>query len=259
MDLARHKTLVRKQFAIQARAFPETVKLRRSENVVPMIELARPAPTDRLLDVASGSGFVVQAFAPRVRSAVGVDLAEEMVELARRVTAEKGIENAEFQSGDAEDLEFEPGTFEIVACRFTFHHFARPERALSEMRRVLAPGGRIVLYDFLAAAGKRTGEVHNRIERARDASHVRIYASREFEALFRKCRLSTKERVVTLWKRDFDHWMRIVDAGEARRARVRRLLEGSIPGNKAGLGARVRDGRLTFTHTCVAWLLTPRR
>jgi len=258
MDWKAHKDLLRRQFAIQARVHPKTAGLRHAENVTPMIELARPRPTDRLLDVACGWGFVVLAFRPLVGSATGVDLTPEMVDLARRVAAERGIEGVEYVLGDAEDLEFPDGLFDIVTCRFTFHHFGRPERALAEMARVLAPGSRLVLYDFLASSDEARAARHNEIERARDPCHVKIYSLREFQAFFRGAGLEERARVVTLMKRDFGAWMDFVDADEARRRRVRELLEGTIEGNTAGLGPRVREGRLIFTHTCVAWLLGPR-
>jgi SAM-dependent methyltransferase len=258
MDLRAHQELLRRQFAVQAKAHPRTVRYRRVENVVPMIELARPGPSDRMLDVASGWGFVCLAFAPHVKSAVGVDLTPEMVELARKVAAERQVANVEYSVGEAEDLRFGPGSFEIVSCRFTFHHFGDPERALFEMKRVLTPDGRIVLYDCLASSDERKAKVHNAIELARDPSHVRMYTDREFHAFFRKCGLEPRGRIVTLMKRHFEHWMDFVDADATTRRRVKRMLEDTADGNRAGLGVRTRGGELTFTHTCVAWLLTPK-
>lgn len=257
MDEKAHKDLLRRQFALQARVYPKTASWRHAENVTPMIELARPQPTDRLLDVACGWGFVILAFRPWVGSATGVDLTPEMVDLARRVAAERGVGDVDYVVGDAEDLEFADGLFDIVTCRFTFHHFGRPERALSEMARVLAPGGRLVLYDFLASSDEARAARHNEIERERDPAHVKIYSLREFQDFFRGAGLEEKGRVVTLMRRDFDVWMDFVDADEDRRRRVRELLEASIEGNTAGLGPRLREGRLVFTHTCVAWLLRP--
>jgi SAM-dependent methyltransferase len=258
MDLKAHHDLIRSRFAIQARAHPRTAPLRRAENVAPMVDLAAPAPSDRVLDVACGWGFVALAFAPRARSVTGVDLTPEMVELARREAAQRGVRNVEYELGAAEDLRFGAGSFEIATCRFTFHHFADPERALFEMKRVLTPDGRIVLYDYVAAADERKARLHNEIEKARDPSHVKMYSEREFEGFFRKCGLESQGRVVTLLKRDFDAWMDFVDADAARRAKVRRMLEETIEGNKAGLAPRRRGERLTFTHTAVAWRLAPK-
>jgi ubiquinone/menaquinone biosynthesis C-methylase UbiE len=255
MDLKAHKARLRDQFAAQARVHAKTFRFRRAENVVPMIELAQPRPEDRLLDVACGWGFVIHAFRPRVASAAGVDLCPEMVELARRAAAERGLTGVKIVEGDAEDLEFPSGSFDIVTCRFTFHHFGRPLKALAEMKRMLAPRGRLVLYDYLASSDAARAKRLNEIELARDPCHVRTYSLGAFQEFFREAGLAETARVVTLMKREFDPWMAFVDADEDRRNRVRKLLEDSIEGNAAGLGPRVRDGVLVFTHTCVAWLL----
>jgi SAM-dependent methyltransferase len=258
MDLKAHKELLRKQFAAQARVHAKTVQFRRTENLAPMIDLARPRPTDRVLDVATGWGFVPLAFAPLVQSVAGVDLTPEMVVLARKVASDRGVKNVEYTEGDAEDLRFGAASFEIVTTRFTFHHFGDAEKALFEMKRVLTPDGRIVLYDYLASSDEKKAKRHNEIELARDPSHIRMYTDREFHAFFKKCGLEVKGRIITLMKRHFSHWMSFVDPGEATLKKTRKLLEDSMGGDKAGLGVRERDGELQFTHTCVAWNLAPK-
>lgn len=251
------KDLIRRTWAAQGRKDPKSLRARHPENLTPIVELARPRPDDRALDVACGWGYVVQEFARRVRKAVGVDLTPEMIDLARRVAAERKVAGVEFHVGDVEALPFEPGSFEIVICRFSFHHFPDPARALREMRRVLAPGGRIVVYDFVAPREENRSRLHNAIEAERDPTHVRMYSPREFEDLVEQCGLAERMRVTTLWKREFEEWMSIVEVDAERKARVRRMLEETVEGNSAGLGPRVRNGKLTFTHTCIAWRLEP--
>lgn len=258
MDLKAHKDLLRRQFAVQAKAYSRTAKFRNAENVTPMIELARPKGSDRMLDVASGWGFVPLAFASLVSRVTGIDLTPEQVELARQLAAERKVSNVEYLEGDAEDLRFGTGDFDLVTCRFTFHHFGDPEKVLFEMKRVLAPGGRIVLYDYLAASDEKKAARHNEIELARDPSHVRIYSHREFAALFKKCGLAEDGRITTLLQRHFNHWMSFVDADEATCRKTRKLLEAAGEGNKTGLGIRIRDGELSFTHSCAAFLLLPK-
>ena len=258
MDIKAHKDLLKKQFAAQARVHAKTVQYRRTENVAPMIDLAKPGPSDRMVDIATGWGFVPLAFAPLVKSVTGVDLTPEMVALARGVAADRGVKNVEYVEGDAEDLNFGPASFEIATSRFTFHHFAGPEKALREMKRVLTPGGRIVLYDTLASADESKSRRHNEIELARDASHVKMYSDREFQALFKKCGLEVKGKITTLMRRHFNHWMAFVDPGDAVLKKTRKLMEESMEGNKAALGIRERGGELSFTHTCVVWLLAPK-
>src|SRR6185295_9562116 len=114
------KELVRSHFAIQARAYPSTARSRLVEKAQPMIELAMPTGHEVALDVASGWGFVALAVAPRVRSVIGIDLTPEMVELAKKLAEGISTSNVDFQVGDAEDLPFKAGTFDLVLCRAAF-------------------------------------------------------------------------------------------------------------------------------------------
>lgn len=258
MDLKAHNEAIRKQWAGLSRDLAGKSKSRPEEPVVPVIELAAPKRTDRQLDIACGWGFVALAFAPRVQSIMAIDLTPDMVELARRIAAERKISNVEYAVGEAEDLRFGSGSFDLVTCRLTFHHFADPQKALFEMKRVLAPGGRVVLYDYLASADEKKAKRHNEIELARDPAHVRMYTLKEFQAFFKKCGLEERGRVTAYMKRDFDEWMDAIGAPDDRRRKTRKLLEESIEGNKAGLGPRARGGKIGFNHTCVAWLLVPK-
>lgn len=257
-QFADPKDLVRKHFALEALAHGAYPKFRRAEKAQPIIELAKPSARDVVLDVASGWGFVAMALAPLVRSVLGIDLTPEMVRLAKTLAQESGAANLDYQIGDAEDLPLHAGRFDLVTCRAAFDHLADPGKALHEMKRVLAPGGRIVLYEFVAPAEPRKAALYNRIETARDPSHLRSLTVEEIRTLIRNCRLDEAGRVVNLLKREFDPWISGSGAGDDARDRVRALLEESIPGDRAGLAPRLQRGVLSFTHTCVAWLLTPR-
>ena len=251
------RDLVRKQFSMEARTYTGTAKFRHAEKAQPMIELAKPGGEEEVLDVASGWGFVSLAFAPLVRSVVGLDLTPEMIDLAKKLAAERGVSNVDYRLGDAEELPFEAGTFDLVTCRAAFDHLADPEKCLRDMRRVLKPGGRIVLYEFVAPADPRKAAAFNAIEGARDPSHLRTLTVEDYRGLFRTCGLEEDGRVVNLLRREFEPWMAYTDATDDVRRTVRSLLTDSIPGDRAGLAPRSQGGVLSFTHTCVAWRLVP--
>jgi len=101
------------------------------------------AGDDRLLAVGCGSGAGARAAAAL---AVGLDLSPGMIEQARRLA--EGIDNVEFVVGDSESLRFLDGEFSAVVCTTSIHHYPRPEVAVAEMARVLAPGGRLAIGDF---------------------------------------------------------------------------------------------------------------
>ena len=108
-----------------------------SQTIPSLLSAAGVGKGTRLLDVASGPGYVAAAAAELGASPVGVDFSSEMVALAaRRYPA------LDFREGDAEALAFADGSFDAVAINFGVLHLARPDTALAEARRVLKPGGR---------------------------------------------------------------------------------------------------------------------
>lgn len=94
----------------------------------------------RVLDVASGPGYVAAACAARGAEVVGVDVAGEMVRLARRHYPE-----IEFREADVSRLPFSDASFEAVAGNFVILHLGRPEQAAAELARVLERGGKLAL------------------------------------------------------------------------------------------------------------------
>jgi SAM-dependent methyltransferase len=91
----------------------------------------------RLLDVATGPGFIAQAAADRGADVVGLDFSSAMVTEARRRHPALS-----FREGDAQALPFDDASFDAVVMNFGMLHLARPDAAIAEARRVLRPGGR---------------------------------------------------------------------------------------------------------------------
>jgi SAM-dependent methyltransferase len=110
-------------------------------------ELA-PQPGETILDVAAGpgdTGFAAAALVGSEGRLISADFSSEMTEVARRRGAELGLGNVEYRTMDAEHLELDDGSVDGVICRFAFMLMADPLAALAETRRVLRPGGRLVL------------------------------------------------------------------------------------------------------------------
>lgn len=108
--------------------------------VRPLLDAAGVGRGARLLDVASGPGYVTATAAERGASVIGVDIAEGMLSLARRLHPE-----LEFRHGNAEALPFPDGSFDAMVANFALLHIGRPEQAAAEFARVLAPDGRLAL------------------------------------------------------------------------------------------------------------------
>lgn len=103
----------------------------------PLLDAAQVRAGARVLDVASGPGYVAAAAAQRGAIVAALDFSGAMVEMAR--SQNPGIE---FREGDAEALPFPEASFDAVVMNFGMLHLAQPERAVAEAFRVLSAGGR---------------------------------------------------------------------------------------------------------------------
>lgn len=105
-------------------------------------------PGQRVLDVCCGSGASAIPVAKVVGpsgSVIGVDLAENLLELARSKAKQEGIENVDFQSGDMTRLPFEDESFDVVICVFGIFFVPDMESAMHELKRVLRTGGKLAI------------------------------------------------------------------------------------------------------------------
>lgn len=132
------------------------------------LALSGLSPRERLLDVASGAGTsAILAAREFGAEAVGIEYGEPAVEAAGRAAADAGCgDRVRFRAGDAEALPVEDGSFDVVLCECSLSTFPDQERAASELRRVLRPGGRLALSDVVvederlpAALGAAMGTV----------------------------------------------------------------------------------------------------
>jgi ArsR family transcriptional regulator len=126
-------------------------------------------PVGRLVDIGTGTGRMLELFAPEAKGALGVDRSPEMLRLARVKLAQAGLA-ADLRQGDMYALPIESAFADTVIIHQVLHYAQQPAAAVAEAARLLTPGGRLLIVDFAP---------HDREElRDRDA-HARLGFSDE--------------------------------------------------------------------------------
>src|ERR1700691_2189918 len=205
-----HHDKIRERFTETADVFAQTVRRTRVEEGEELAERATAGLVNAkkmvAIDLACGPGTYTRPLAARVHHAIGADLTPAMVEKARAEAARDGIANIEFVCADIYALPFAGGAAGIVSCGYAFHHMTDPTRALSEMARVVQPGGRLAITDIIVPEGC-DGAFQNAVERVRDPSHTTTQSAANFQAMIRSlCLRVVSENIHDNWH-DFGVWM----------------------------------------------------
>jgi ubiquinone/menaquinone biosynthesis C-methylase UbiE/DNA-binding transcriptional ArsR family regulator len=109
---------------------------------------AGPGPFRRLIDLGSGTGRMLSLLAPGADSAIGLDLSQQMLNIARVQTAEAGLHNVELRHGDIFDTRLPERHADLVVVHQVLHYLSDPAVAVAEAARLVAPGGRLIIVDF---------------------------------------------------------------------------------------------------------------
>lgn len=224
--MAQHNDVVRESFTTQAAAFAANPWVTDEERIGRLVAAARLAGNERVLDIATGPGYIAEAFARAAREVVGVDLTDAMLAIAKERTAARGVGNVFFRAADAQNLTFENGSFDVVVCRLALHHLQKPLQVLREMARVCRAGGTVLVEDIYASEFPERAAYQDRWEILRDPSHVRTLPLSELLQLFRDAGLET-DAVSTAddLTPEVERWLATTKVPPERAAEVRRLLE----------------------------------
>ena len=111
-------------------------------------EAAGPGPFKRLIDLGAGTGRMLKLLGPDAECAIGLDLSQQMLNIARLETAEAGLTHVELRHGDIFDTRLPDGGADLVVVHQVLHYLSDPAAAVAEAARLVAPGGRLLIADF---------------------------------------------------------------------------------------------------------------
>jgi ubiquinone/menaquinone biosynthesis C-methylase UbiE len=178
-------------------------------------QLTQGMPNGAILEVAPGPGYFAIEIARLGRFKVtGLDISRTMVEISRENAAAAGV-NIEFRQGDATEMPFGDGSFDLVVSQAAFKNFRRPVSALNEMHRVLRAGGKAVIQDLRKEASaadidrevesQKAGAVNGFMtKRILGWLRNRAYSAGHFESLvaesnFRTCEIKSDGIGLEVW------------------------------------------------------------
>jgi len=113
-----------------------------------ILEAAGPGPFKRLVDLGSGTGRMLTLLAPHAETALGLDLSQQMLNLARNRVTEAGLQVCELRHGDIFATRLPAESADLVVVHQVLHYLADPAAAVKEAARIVAGGGKLIIADF---------------------------------------------------------------------------------------------------------------
>jgi len=242
---ASEKAQVQSQFGKSAPAYVTSRDHAGGDDLDRLLEWAGGQTWSRALDLATGGGHTARAIARLTRRVVAADLTVPMLSAAREFIRETGIENVTFVAGDAEGLPFQNESFDLVTCRIAPHHFSDVPLAVSEVGRVLKPGGSFLLVDILGRDDPELAAFITEVERRRDPTHVRAYRKPEWKAFLRAAGLTVIDEAVVAKVRQREDWCARTRVPAQAKAELERFVRAAPAHLLEAFAFRIEDGRIS--------------
>ncbi|MCC8193648.1 MAG: class I SAM-dependent methyltransferase [Deltaproteobacteria bacterium] len=206
VSMKKHNAIITENFGSHASAYLTSATHAVGEDLDRLGAILREYPEASFLDMGCGAGHVSYAAAPHVRRVTAYDLSGQMLEVVAKAAEERGVTNLETRQGVAESLPFADASFDVVASRYSAHHWHDIGKGLREAARVLKPGGLFIAID-VASPGYPVLDVFlQTVELLRDTSHVRDYAPSEWLGFIQEAGLSLKDLFAFRIRHDFAAW-----------------------------------------------------
>jgi|HubBroStandDraft_1064217.scaffolds.fasta_scaffold211463_1 ubiquinone/menaquinone biosynthesis C-methylase UbiE len=202
-----HVGRVEKQFGAVAEAYLSSSVHSQGADLEAIADRLRSRSEAAVLDLGCGAGHLSFAAAPHVGSVVSYDLSTEMLNMVASEAKRRGLRNLTTQKGGVEELLFDGASFDWVCSRYSAHHWTEIRKALREARRVLKPGGGLILVDTCAPAIPLLDTHLQTIELLRDGSHVRNYSITEWHSMLGEAGFEVGAQHTWKLPLDFKAWV----------------------------------------------------
>ncbi|MBP6490531.1 MAG: class I SAM-dependent methyltransferase [Thauera sp.] len=223
MQAASHNSVVLDQYTTRASAYVNSAVHAAGQDLDLIAQVLANQRGAVALDVGCGGGHLTYRLAPLVSQVVACDLAESMLAAVAEQASLRGLPNIATRAAAAESLPFEVATFDVVATRFSAHHWHAFAEGLAEMARVLKPGGLALMSDVVSPGVSLLDTWLQTLELLRDPSHMRDASTAEWDAGLAAAGLAIERIEHFRLRLDFATWVARMDTPEPQVTAIRML------------------------------------
>ena len=236
-----------RQFERQSDRYGKSHILANTEDVEAALKGVSAPAGGAALDIATGGGHAALWLARHGWKVTAGDIAPRMLQNAAKLCAEAGL-SIETKLFPAEELPFAPGSFDLVTSRVGPHHFSSPSQFVSEVARVLKPGGHFLLIDgSVPDDDPQTAEWLHHVEKLRDPSHGHYLSRKTWEELVRGAGLTILRSELQPRKQpDLQWYFETAATPPGNREQVMAAVGGASKQVRASLRLRNEHGKIVW-------------
>lgn len=202
-----HDAVTQSQFGPRAALYVTSALHAAGPDLDALEAIAAETRPGRALDLGCGGGHVAYRLARHAGEVVACDLSPDMLAVVARTAGERGFANIRTREAAAERLPFDDASFDLVATRFSAHHWRAFDAGLAEAHRVARPGATAVFIDS-ASPGRALHDTHlQAVEVLRDTSHVRNHTVAEWSAAVERAGFTVQRVRRHRIRIDFGTWI----------------------------------------------------
>jgi ubiquinone/menaquinone biosynthesis C-methylase UbiE len=223
MNHPNHDATVLEQYDSRAQAYLASAVHAAGADLDRMAGLVGPRPDAVALDMGCGGGHVAFRLAGLVGKVVAYDLSAAMLETVAAEAQRRGLDNVVTKQGAAEALPCPSGSFDVVATRYSAHHWGAFQDGLAQMRRVLKPDGLALFMDVVSPGQPLLDTWLQTLELLRDPSHVRNASVDEWRSRLSAVGFVVDDVVNYRLRLEFGSWIARMQTPDVHVAAIRSL------------------------------------
>jgi SAM-dependent methyltransferase len=200
-------TVIRQQFGTAAADYVTSAVHATGADLARIAEIAQATTPAIAIDLGTGGGHVAYAMAPHTGHVIASDLSEDMLRVVAAEAERRGLTQITTLAAPAAALPLPDASCDMLACRFSLHHWRDPAAGLAQARRVLKPGAPAVFVDVIAPPEPAANTHLQAVEVLRDPSHGRDYTLREWHAMLGDAGFTITATTPSRLRMDFATWI----------------------------------------------------